>query len=86
LWTVLRRCWSRWTAVLVFVKPDTVMRWHRAGFRRYWTWLSRRGRRVRPRTRENLRSVIRRMATENAGGGAPRIHGELVALGFVLSE
>ena len=85
-WTTLRRCWSRWTDVLVFVKPDTVVRWHRAGFRRYWTWLSRRGRRGRPRTRENLRSLIRRMATMNAGWGAPRIHGELVALGFVLSE
>jgi hypothetical protein len=85
-WMVLRRCWSRWTEVLVFVKPETVVRWHRAGFRRYWTWLSRRGRRGRPRTRETLRSLIRRMATENAGWGAPRIHGELVALGFVLSE
>src|SRR3954471_18488658 len=39
-WTVLRRCWSRWTDVLVIVKPETVVRWHRAGFRRYWTWLS----------------------------------------------
>lgn len=85
-WTMLRRCWSRWTEVLVFVKPETVARWHRAGFRRYWTWLSRRGRRGRPRTRESLRSLIRRMATENAGWGAPRIHGELLALGFVLSE
>jgi hypothetical protein len=86
LWTVLRRWWSRWTEVLVFVKPETVVRWHRAGFRRYWTWLSRRGRRGRPRARESLRSLIRRMATENVGWGAPRILGELLALGFVLSE
>jgi hypothetical protein len=48
LWTTLRRGWSRWAEVLAFVKPDTVVRWHRAGFRRYWTWLSRRGRRGRP--------------------------------------
>src|SRR5260370_24747987 len=54
LWTVLRRCWSRWTEALVFGKPETVVRWHRAGFRRYWTWLSRRGRRGRPRTRAAL--------------------------------
>src|SRR5438552_1277640 len=85
-WIALRRWWSHWTEVLVFVKPETVVRWHRAGFRRYWTWLSRRGRRGRPRTGESLRALIRRMATENAGGGAPKIHGELRMLGFVLSE
>jgi transposase InsO family protein len=85
-WLALRRCWSRWTEVLLFVKPETVVRWHRAGFRRYWTWLSRRGRRGRPRTGESLRALIRRMATENAGWAAPKIHGELSMLGFVLSE
>ena len=85
-WIALRRCWSRWTEVLVFVKPETVVRWHRAGFRRYWTWLSRRGRRGRPRTKESLRALIWRMATENAGWGAPKIHGELRMLGFVVSE
>ena len=40
-WTMLRRCWSRWTDVLVLVKPDTVVGWHRAGFRLYWRWRSR---------------------------------------------
>lgn len=85
-WTVLRRCWSRWTEVLVFVKPETVVRWHRAGFRRYWTWLSRRGRRGRPPTNASLRALIRRMAMENVGWGAPKIHGELLMLGFVVSE
>jgi len=44
-WITLRRLWSRWLDVLVFVKPETVIRWHRAGFRRYWTWLSRHRRR-----------------------------------------
>jgi len=86
LWIALRRWWSHWTEVLVFVKPETVVRWHRAGFRRYWTWLSPRGRRGRPRTGESLRALIRRMAMENAGWGAPRIHGELLMLGFVVSE
>jgi len=47
-WVMLRRCWSRWSEVLIFVKPETVVSWHRRGFRRYWTWLSRRGRRGRP--------------------------------------
>jgi hypothetical protein len=49
LWIALRRFWSRSTVVLLFVKPETVVRWHQAAFRRYWTWLSRRGRRGRPR-------------------------------------
>ena len=40
-WVVLRRLWGRWAAALVFVKPDTVVRWHRAGFKRYWNWISR---------------------------------------------
>jgi len=85
-WVMLRRCWSRWTEVLIFVKPETVVSWHRRGFRRYWTWLSRRGRRGRPAIETNLRALIRRMAMENPTGGAPRIHGELLMLGFDISE
>jgi len=85
-WIALRRYWSCWTEVLVFVKPETVLRWHRAGLRRYWTWLSRRGQRGRPRVDAHLRTLIRRMATENVGWGAPRIHGELRMLGFIVSE
>jgi hypothetical protein len=52
-WIALHRLWSRWSELLVFVKPETVIRWHRAGFRRYWTWLSRRGRPGRPPTGES---------------------------------
>jgi hypothetical protein len=85
-WVMLRRLWSRWAAALVIVKPETVIQWHRAGFRRYWTWLSRRGRRGRPRAKQNVRMLIGRMATENPGWGAPRIHGELLMLGFVVLE
>lgn len=85
-WLVLRRLWSRWTDALVFVKPDTVVRWHRAGFKLYWNWLSRRGRRTgRPAVDAEIRDLIRKMTSENAWG-APRIHGELKMLGFNVSE
>jgi len=83
-WVTLRRIWSRWLEVLVFVKPETVVRWHRAGFRRYWTWRSRR--RGRPSIVRELRRVIRQMSRENPTWGAPRIHGELRMLGFDVSE
>ena len=75
-WTTLHRFWPRWSDVLVIVKPETVIGWHRAGFRLYWRWRSRpRGR--RPRITGEMRDLIRRMAEENAGWGAPKIHGEL---------
>jgi putative transposase len=84
-WTILQRCWSRWTDVLVLVKPDTVIGWHRAGFRLYWRWRSR-PRGGRPKIIEEIRILIRRSAQENLGWGAPKIHGELQKLGFVASE
>ena len=84
-WTVLRSTWSHWRDALVIVKPETVVGWHRAGFRLYWRWKSRlRG--GRPRITPELRALIRRLAQENISWGAPRIHGELQKLGFVLSE
>lgn len=86
-WVVLRRRWAQWSDVLIFVKPETVIRWHRAGFRRYWTWRSRRHRRPgRPPTDRSIRDLVRRMATENPTWGAPRIHGELRMLGIAVSE
>jgi putative transposase len=84
-WTTLRRMWSRWSDVLIIVKPETVVRWHRAGFRLYWRWRSRH-RGGRPRIREEMRALIRRLAAENPTWGAPRIHGELLKLGFDVSE
>jgi putative transposase len=85
-WILLRRCWSGWAETLTIVEPDTVVRWHRAGFRIYWNWLSRRGKRSgRPPLASEVRALIRRMATENSRG-APRIHGELLCLGFDVSE
>jgi putative transposase len=84
-WTTLRHLWSRWTEVLVIVKPETVISWHRAGFRLYWRWRSR-TRGGRPKTTEEIRGLIRRLAEENTGWGAPRIHGEMLKLGFAVSE
>jgi hypothetical protein len=84
-WTTLRQLWSRWTDVLVIVKPETVIGWHRAGFRLYWGWRSR-PRGGRPTISEEIRVLIRRLAEENPTWGAPKIHGELPKLGFVVSE
>jgi putative transposase len=84
-WTLLRATWSRWKDALVIVKPETVVGWHQAGFRLYWRWKSRR-RDGRPRIKEEIRVLIRRLAQENSDWGAPKIHGELQKLGFVLSE
>ena len=84
-WTTLRHLWPRWSDVLLIVKPETVVRWHRAGFRLYWCWRSRQ-RGGRPRISEEMRTLIRRLAAENADWGAPRIHGELLKLGFDVSE
>src|SRR5450432_202477 len=71
--------------VLVIIRPETLLRWHRAGFRRYWRWKSRR-RGGRPQIEAELRALIRQMSTENFLWGAPRIHGELLKLGFSLAQ
>ena len=67
------------------VKPETLLRWHREGFRRYWRWKSRKlgG---RPPVAAELRALIRRMNCENPLWGAPRIHGELLKLGFEVAQ
>ncbi len=67
------------------MKPQTVIRWHRKGFRLYWTWKSR-NKGGRPQIDAEIRTLIRRMARENPTWGAPRIHGELLKLGFKLGE
>jgi putative transposase len=84
-WVTLRKLWSRWAEVLVVVKPETVVGWHRAGFRLYWRLLSRRTA-GRPAVPSELRQLIQRMARENPIWGAPRIHGELLKLGLEVSE
>ena len=71
---------------MVLVKPETVVGWHRWAFRRFWTWRSRRRQPGRPPTSREVRDLIKRMAAANLGWGAPRIHGELLKLGIVISE
>jgi putative transposase len=71
---------------LIIVQPDSVVSWHRAGFRLFWRWRSRPRRAGRPKVAEEIRQLIRRMRTENPTWGAPRIHGELLLPGFEISE
>ena len=86
-WVVARRVWSAWKQSLIIVTPETVVRWHRSGFRMYWRLISRVRRQVgRKQTPREVRELIFRMVAENPTWGAPRIHGELLMLGFDLSE
>ena len=71
--------------VVTIIRPGTLVRWHRAGFRCYWRWKSRR-RGGRPQIETDLRKLIRQMSMENPLWGAPRIHGELLKLGFDVAQ
>jgi transposase InsO family protein len=86
LWAWLSRVWSDWRSALAIVQPETVMAWHRAGFRLFWTWKVRRGQPGRPTLAREVRDLIRRMCRENPTWGAPRIHGELRKLGIDIGE
>lgn len=79
--TQLYRWFPSILQVLTIVQPETLVRWHRAGFRSYWRWKSR-PRGGRPQIETDLRVLIRRMSIENLLWGAPRIHGELLKLGL----
>jgi hypothetical protein len=70
---------------LVIVKPETVIRWHRAGFRLFWRWKSR-ARGGRPKVPLEIRQLIRDMSLANPIWGAPRIHGELLKLGIDVGQ
>ncbi len=85
LWVWLSRFWKGWRNALVIVQPDTVVGWHRRAWRLYWRWKSR-VRTGRPQIAREIRDMIRRIATDNPLWGAPRIHAELLMLGFVVSE
>jgi hypothetical protein len=79
------RLWASLLDMVQVVELATILRWHRAGFKTYWRWKSRK-RAGRPRIDRELRNLIRRMSRENPLWGAPRIHGELLKLGFELAE
>jgi putative transposase len=86
LWTWLCEVWSDWRSALVIVKPETVVDWHRKGFRLFWTWKVRCGQPGRPPVSKDIRQLIRKMSRENPLWGAPRIHGELLKLGIDIGE
>jgi putative transposase len=86
LWICLSRLWRDWRSALAIVKPETVVAWHRAGFRLFWTWKVRHGQPGRPLISREVRDLIRKMCRENPSWGAPRIHGELLKLGIDIGE
>jgi putative transposase len=84
-WSWLSQLWRGWRSALLIVKPETVIAWHRRGFRLYWSWKSRHAQ-GRHTLSQDVINLIRQMSLANPRWGAPRIHGELLMLGFELSE
>ena len=85
-WVLLSRIWRNWRSALTIVQPDTVVRWHRKGFKLYWRWKSRKRGPGRPPVSPEIRALIHQMAEANPLWGAPHIHGELLKLGIEISE
>jgi putative transposase len=85
LWVAFSCVWTEWRTALVMVRPETVIAWHRQGFRLWWAWKSRH-RLGRPIVSADARTLIRTMAQTNPSWGAPRIHGELLKLGIDVSQ
>jgi hypothetical protein len=85
-WIYLSQIWRNWRSALVIVQPETVVAWHRKGFRLFWTWKVGHGQSGRPAVACEVRDLIRRMCRENPTWGAPRIHGELLKLGIDIGE
>jgi putative transposase len=85
-WIGLARIWAGWRQALVIVTPDTVLRWQRRRFRKYWTQLSGGSTGGRPPVDAEIRALVTRMATANPLWGAPRIHGELLKIGIEVAE
>jgi transposase InsO family protein len=84
-WVLIRRLWRDWRGSLVLVRPETVIGWHRRGWRLFWRWRSR-GRGGRPRLDAEVRDLIATMARENPAWGSERIRGELLKLGIAVSK
>jgi len=87
LWAWFCEAWSDLRSALVIVKPETVVGWHRKGFRLFWTWKVLRRQPGRPPVvSKEIRQLIRKMSRDNPLWGAPRIHGELLKLGIDIGE
>jgi putative transposase len=88
VWVGLSHVWRGWRHALIFVQPDTVVRWQRERFRRFWARFSRPKdpRRGRPAVAAEIRRLVQQMAIANPLWRAPRIHGELKMLGITISE
>jgi len=85
-WLLFSKYVDGWRTMLHVLHPDTVVRWHRQGFRFYWRWKSRSPKLGRPPVNAEIRKLIRQMQSANVGWGAPRIHGELLKLGIEVSQ
>jgi transposase InsO family protein len=85
-WIALKAVWNDWKSALVIVRPETVIAWQRNRFKRYWWSLSQPQGPGRPRVSAEIRELIKTMAAANPLWGAPRLHGELLKLGFEISE
>jgi len=81
----MTRLWPNLLGMVQVVQPETILRWHRAGFKAFWCWKSR-NRAGRPKIDRGLRDLIQRMSRENPLWGASRIHGELLMLGFEVAQ
>ena len=85
LLVLMTKLWPNLVGLARLVQPETILRWHRTGFRVFWRWKSR-NRAGRPKIDRGLRDLIRRMSRENPLWGASRIHGELLMLGFEVAQ
>ncbi len=86
LWKLLARVWTGWKDALIFVKPDTVIRWQRRRFKEHWRKLSRSGDPGRPPIPKEVKELIRTMSSMNPTWGSPRIVGELAKLGVSVTK
>jgi putative transposase len=86
LWVWLSRLWNDWRSALLLVKPETVIAWHRKGFRLYWNWKSRRHLEGRPCVSPEVRNLDPENEPRQPSLGSSRIHGELLKIGIAVSQ
>jgi putative transposase len=84
-WVILSKLWAGWKSALMIVQPETILRWHRQGFKLFWRWKSR-GNAGRPRIDIEIQRLIQKLSKENPNWGIPRIKSELALLGYDVAE